>query len=205
MNARVKKRIYSAVVAIGFVALQTLSMAMPANAEMLEEMDKVQRVVANDSEQQVAERDGYGISWIVYPVDGGLEKMSSDYGYRYKACGACSTNHSGIDLVMPRGSTIRAVFYGTVVKVSRYNGSLGTTVEIQHPELGGIVTLYAHMIQGSPTVKVGDSVEPGQKIGEVGMTGVATANHLHFGIFVDGHTIDPETWLNSNNVKRFRG
>lgn len=162
-------------------------------------------MIANDTGQQVVKRDGYKLSWIVYPVDAGLEVMSSDYGYRKKACNACSTNHGGIDFLMARGSTVRSVFYGTVVKVSEYRGGFGTTVEILHPELGGIVTLYAHMIRNSTTVVAGDSVEPGQKIGEVGRTGVATANHLHFGIFVDGQTIDPETWLVSNNAQRFSG
>jgi murein DD-endopeptidase MepM/ murein hydrolase activator NlpD len=180
-------------------------MALPASAETLNEITKVQSMTAKDVRQEPIVYETFEPAWIVYPVDAGLEVVSSDFGYRAKACSACSTWHQGIDFIQKKGSPIRSVFFGTVIKVSRYNGSLGTTVEIQHGDLGGIVTVYGHMIQGSPTVKVGDSVIPGQKIGEVGMTGVTTAYHLHFGIYVDGHSIDPETWLNSNNAKRFRG
>ena len=205
MNVHAKRRIHSAVLAIVFVGLQTLSMAMPANAEVLDEMSKVQTMTTKDVTQKVAERDNYSLAWIVFPVDAGLEVMSSDFGYRKKACGACSTNHAGIDFLMARGSTVRSVFYGTVVSVSQYSGSFGTTVEITHPDLGGIVTLYAHMVRGSTTVNVGDSVVPGQKIGEVGRTGVATANHLHFGVYVDGRPIDPEVWLISYGATRFYG
>jgi len=205
VNARVKKRIYSAVVAISFVTLQTLSMALPANAEVLEEMKQLQTIAVSDAEQDPIVKENFFSSWIVYPVDAGLEVVSSGFGYREQACAACSTNHQGIDFIKPRGATIRAVFYGTVIKVDQYQGSFGTAVTIIHPELGGIQTVYAHMIQGSPTVRVGDSVVPGQKIGKVGNTGVTTAYHLHFGVYVDGYAIDPAIWLKSNKAKRFRG
>ena len=205
MNARVKKRIYSAVVAIGFVALQTLSMAMPANAETLSERDKVQTMTTSDVKQAPIKFDDFVPAWIVFPVDAGFEVMSSDFGYRAKACAACSTNHQGIDFLMSRGSTIRSIFYGTVIEVSNSGGGWGSIVLISHPDLDGIQTIYAHMLRGSQTVKVGDSVVPGQKIGKVGRTGVATANHLHFGIYLDGYAIDPEKWLQSRSVKRFDG
>jgi murein DD-endopeptidase MepM/ murein hydrolase activator NlpD len=162
-------------------------------------------MTTKDVKQEPIAIDDFASAWIVFPVDAGLEVVSSDFGYREQACSACSTNHQGIDFIKARGSTIRAVFYGTVIKVDQYQGSFGTAVTIQHNDLGGIQTVYAHMIQGSPTVKVGDSVVPGQKIGRVGNTGVTTAYHLHFGVYVDGYAIDPETWLKSNKAKRFRG
>ena len=180
-------------------------MALPANAETLDEMDEVQSVTASDVRQEPVEIQNYEPAWIVFPVDAGLEVISSGFGWRAKACYACSTNHQGIDFIKPRGSTIRAIFYGTVTKVTNNGGSFGTFVEIKHGDLGGIETVYAHMIQGSPTVKVGDSVVPGQKIGRVGMTGVTTAYHLHFGVYVDGYAIDPAVWLKSHKAKRFNG
>jgi murein DD-endopeptidase MepM/ murein hydrolase activator NlpD len=180
-------------------------MALPANAEVLDKMDTNQAITAKEAKQEPIEFENYFNSWIIFPVDAGFETMSSGFGYREQACLACSTNHQGIDFVMPRGSTIRAVFYGQVLRVDQYQGSFGTAVTIIHPELGGIQTVYAHMIQGSPIVKVGDSVVPGQKIGRVGNTGVTTAYHLHFGIYVDGYAIDPEIWLKSNKAKKFRG
>lgn len=205
MNARVKKRIYSAVVGIGFVSLQLLSMAVPANAETLNEITKVQSMTANDVSQTPVVQETFEPQWIVFPVDAGFEVVSSDFGWRAKACNLCSTNHQGIDFIQKKGSTIRAVFFGTVVDVGDDGGGLGSFVLIRHPDLGGIETVYAHMITGSQKVRVGDSVIPGQKIGKVGMTGVTTAYHLHFGIYVDGRAIDPEIWLKAHHVKRFNG
>lgn len=162
-------------------------------------------MTANNAKQEPIEFQSYEPEWVMFPVDGGFEKMSSDFGYRVRPCTACSSDHQGIDFLMPRGSTIRSVFYGQVVEVSQYRGGLGTTVVIRHPELNGIETVYAHMIYGSPNVKVGDSVRPGQRIGKVGMTGATTAYHLHFEVRVDGYAIDPERWLKSNKAKKFRG
>jgi murein DD-endopeptidase MepM/ murein hydrolase activator NlpD len=190
---------------MSFITLQTLLMATPANAEMLEEMDQVQRVTAKDVRQEPIVKEEFAPTWIVYPVDAGFETMSSDFGYRAKACNACSTNHQGIDFLQPKGSTVRAVFNGTVIEVADNGGGLGSIVLISHPDLGGIQTVYAHLIRGSQTVKVGDSVIPGQKIGKVGLTGTTTAYHLHFGVYVDGYAIDPEKWLKANKVKRFDG
>lgn len=45
---------------------------------------------------------------------------------------------------------------------------------------GGVYAMYAHMIKGTLTVKVGDKVTRGQVIGKLGNTGNANASHLHF-------------------------
>lgn len=162
-------------------------------------------MTANDVAQEPIVLETFAPTWIVFPVDAGFDVVSSGFGYRAKACNACSTNHQGIDFIQPRGATIRAVFNGTVIEVEDGYGGLGSFVLIQHNDLGGIQTVYAHMIRGSQKVKVGDSVVPGQKIGKVGMTGTTTAYHLHFGVYVDGYAIDPAVWLKAYKVKRFDG
>lgn len=53
----------------------------------------------------------------------------------------------------------------------------GNFVKIKHAE--GFETLYAHMKAGSVKPNVGDYVEIGTKIGEVGSTGNSSGNHLH--------------------------
>ena len=61
-----------------------------------------------------------------------------------------------------------------------------------------VESLYAHMIAGSPTVAVGDTVTVGQTLGLVGSTGASTGAHLHLGISLGGAFVDPYAWLIAN-------
>lgn len=56
--------------------------------------------------------------------------------------------------------------------------------------------LYGHM--ASPIVKVGDGVLRGQVIGTSGGTGIITAPHLHFEVWVNGQHTNPEDFLNED-------
>jgi len=62
-------------------------------------------------------------------------------------------------------------------------GVAGNLVVLRHE--GGEYSLYAHLAQGSVTVKVGEKVKRGQRVGKLGQTGNSTEPHLHFGI-MDG-------------------
>lgn len=75
---------------------------------------------------------------------------------------------------------------GTVVKSGMYS-TYGNYVVVDHG--GGVMSGYAQMSRRS--VSVGDKVSQGQKLGEVGSTGNATGNHLHFQIFINGSATDP--------------
>lgn len=203
MDVHAKQRFQFAVVAIGTIALQTVLMGAPANARTLVKSEEVQQVTAKNVMIEMPERDEFRLSRLVFPLDDmWYDGISSYYGYRKKPCSACSSNHAGIDFPQAYGSVIRSVFYGVVVEAS-YQAQNGYTVSIRHDDLGGMVTEYAHMKKGSFKVKVGDRVRPGQPIGQVGATGVATANHLHFGVWIDGHSINPLTWLKSYDVVPF--
>lgn len=65
----------------------------------------------------------------------------------------------------------------------------GNGVRIDHGE--GLVTQYCHLRQGSVTVKKGQQVSVGEKLGEIGYSGAAAFPHLHLGVTVDGHVVDP--------------
>lgn len=131
---------------------------------------------------------------LQWPVAAGT-KIASGYGPRN--CSGCSSFHEGVDLSGPSGSAIWAIAAGTVVETSNPGYSaLGVYAKIQHIIDGEVITTtYAHMLDGSRTVAVGDQVTPGQVIGGVGCTGRCTGTHLHFEVRYDGVPVDPVAWF----------
>ncbi|PZS09489.1 MAG: peptidase M23 [Acidimicrobiales bacterium] len=119
-------------------------------------------------------------------------------------------DHQGIDLVAPRGSTIRAAGPGTVI-VSGCNASTGNCdvdggldvagcgwyVEIDHGS--GTVTRSCHMV-AQPVVSVGQRVAAGDPLGEVGSSGNSTGPHLHFETRINGEPVDPTAFLGARGV-----
>ena len=67
----------------------------------------------------------------------------------------------------------------------------GNGVIVQHS--GGWESQYCHMRKGSISVKLGDRVKRGDKLGLVGMSGKTQFPHVHIAFRVDGKTIDPFT------------
>ncbi len=106
--------------------------------------------------------------YYVRPVSGAI-KSQGLHGY------------NGIDFAAPVGSIIRASADGVVISsISNggWNGGYGNYVVISHDN--GSQTLYAHTQKNF--VKVGDTVEQGEMIAKVGMTGKTTGPHVHFEI-----------------------
>ncbi len=98
--------------------------------------------------------------------------------------------HRGVDYAAPRGTPIRAAGDGKVIFRGAKNG-YGKTVILQHG--GNITTLYAHMSNFAAKARLGSRVRQGQTIGYVGMTGLATANHLHYEYRLNGVHRNPRT------------
>jgi murein DD-endopeptidase MepM/ murein hydrolase activator NlpD len=67
----------------------------------------------------------------------------------------------------------------------------GNAVVLVHEE--GYKTMYCHMKRGSIAVKKGDKVEKGQKLGQVGLSGLTEFPHVHLGVLKEGKKIDPFT------------
>ena len=89
---------------------------------------------------------------------------------RYKA-------HNGVDYGAPRGTPIRAVGDGRIIRIGRYGGS-GKMIVLDH--VAGYQTKYLHMSRFKKGMRRGSKVLQGQIIGYVGATGYATGPHLHF-------------------------
>jgi hypothetical protein len=103
-----------------------------------------------------------------------------------------SKYHSGVDLMAPYGSPIRAAAGGTVLFAGWYY-AYGKIVDIQHAD--GIITRYAHMSEFAPQIVPGTPVSLGQVIGKVGTTGRAHGAHVHFEVRIGGHAVDPKPYL----------
>ena len=110
--------------------------------------------------------------------------ITCPFGYRtYPSVGM----HTGLDIGIRYGSTIAAAEAGTVIKVVNGTTGYGKYLMINHG--GGVVTLYAH--SSKIVVQVGDYVERGQKIAEIGSTGFSTGPHLHFEVRINGTAVNP--------------
>jgi murein DD-endopeptidase MepM/ murein hydrolase activator NlpD len=99
--------------------------------------------------------------------------------------------HEGVDFAVPAGTAVLAPARARVVFAGRMaDGAM--VVVLAHDN--GLASLYAHLEDGplAPTVKAGDIVEAGTRIGSVGLTGLTTGFHLHWAVYgPDGQPIDP--------------
>lgn len=86
--------------------------------------------------------------------------------------------HAGIDLGTVEGAEIRTLAGGEVIKVGTAQG-YGNVVAVRTPD--GRVEHYAHLSRFR--VGVGEVIQPGSVIGEVGSTGWSTGPHLDFSVW----------------------
>jgi murein DD-endopeptidase MepM/ murein hydrolase activator NlpD len=100
--------------------------------------------------------------------------------------------HTGIDLAAPIGTEVRSATAGTAHVGLDSNGA-GNYVMVDADAHTRI--FYCHL--SAFRVHSGESVTPGELIGLVGMTGLATGPHVHFEVQVDGTSVDPAKWLAS--------
>ncbi|CEG56319.1 M23 family metallopeptidase [Legionella fallonii] len=103
--------------------------------------------------------------------------------------------HSGLDIAAKQGDPIYAVSQGKVVETGDYFFT-GNTVIIDHGM--GVFSLYAHL--SKIDVKPGDSIQQGQEIGLVGMTGRVTGPHLHWTMIVNQTLVEPLLFVPVRNI-----
>ncbi len=96
--------------------------------------------------------------------------------------------HNGVDFAAPTGTPVRTVGDGVVIEAG-FRGGAGNMVRIRHNDR--FTTEYFHLSRISPGITKGARVTRGQLIGAVGMTGLASGPHLHFGLFDRGRYVDP--------------
>lgn len=142
--------------------------------------------------------------WVQNYVDGDSSARIRDYH-----CGSQSYDgHDGTDfrvrdtsvnadVLASADGTVKAVRDGVsdhLVKTEADSAAVakrecGNGVLVVHP--GGWETQYCHLKQGSVTVKAGQSVKAGDRLGSVGSSGMAAFPHVHLTIRKDGKALDP--------------
>lgn len=116
--------------------------------------------------------------------------VSSPFGMRVHPISGEQKFHAGLDVAAPEGTEIYAPAAGRVVFAGR-RGGYGLTVELEHAD--GTRTRYAHASRIH--VRVGDRIEAGEAIADVGTTGHSTGPHLHLEVRKDGQLKDPQRYL----------
>jgi murein DD-endopeptidase MepM/ murein hydrolase activator NlpD len=96
--------------------------------------------------------------------------------------------HLGIDYAAPRGTPIKTVADGRVLRASR-DRAAGNYVKVRHTN--GYVTVYNHMCRFARGIRQGTRVTQGETIGYVGSTGLSTGPHLDFRVKKNGSYINP--------------
>ncbi|MFE1027497.1 transglycosylase family protein [Streptomyces sp. NPDC058818] len=107
--------------------------------------------------------------------------------------------HTGVDFPVPTGTSVKSVAEGRVVSAG-WGGSYGYEVVVRHSD--GRYSQYAHL--SAISVKDGQSVGAGQRIGRSGSTGNSTGPHLHFEVRTGpgfGSDVDPVAYLRAGGVR----
>jgi murein DD-endopeptidase MepM/ murein hydrolase activator NlpD len=99
--------------------------------------------------------------------------------------GRCAHYHDGLDIGGPTGVPVVAAAAGKVIyagwrKRGTDGAAGGIVVWISHD--GTLYTTYNHL--SAVTVKIGQNVTAGQRVGSIGATGAAVGTHLHFEVWI---------------------
>ena len=116
--------------------------------------------------------------------------ITSGWGRRWHPILRTMRMHYGTDFDADRGAPVWAAHQG-VVETATYMKDFGRVVVLNHGD--GFSTLYAHL--NKIRVKYGETVRQGQRIGDVGSSGLSTGPHLHFEMRIDHVLRNPKKYL----------
>ncbi|CAM5321681.1 LysM peptidoglycan-binding domain-containing protein OS=Streptomyces alboniger OX=132473 GN=CP975_31735 PE=3 SV=1 [Streptomyces alboniger] len=151
---------------------------------------KQSRTKDNHDTEEKATRSGSMVSPVGAGTGTPYHKAGSSWSKGY---------HTGVDFPVPTGTSVKSVGAGQVVSAG-WEGSFGYQVVIRHSD--GRYSQYAHL--SAISVKTGQTVGGGQRIGRSGSTGNSTGPHLHFEVRTGpgfGTDIDPVAYLRSGGVR----
>ncbi len=120
--------------------------------------------------------------------------ISSYYGMRTHPLSGRREMHKGIDFAGKLGGPVIAVAKGVVTYAGKRYG-YGQVVDIAHGN--GYTTRYAH--NSRLLVSVGDTVDKGFQIAEIGSSGRSTGPHVHFEVLKNGRSTNPVRFIRAAN------
>lgn len=123
----------------------------------------------------------------VWPARGWV---TSTFGSRISPFTGYPQLHRGMDIANRVGTPVTAPADGIVVKTG-FDTGLGKMVVISHGY--GIKTTYGHMAEVS--VKAGQRVKRGARLGAIGNTGRSTGPHLHYEVSFNGVSVNPSKYI----------
>ncbi|TGK21903.1 M23 family metallopeptidase [Leptospira fluminis] len=143
----------------------------------------VRSLLLEDKGREIFSSDSRELIW---PLSFKHSRVTSRLGRRWNAL------HAGVDIACPNGSVVIAAADGIVLD-SKRDGGYGLRVLVQHPQINGIQTLYAH--NSMLFVKQGDKIKKGQVLALSGNTGHTTGPHVHFEVRYQNVVLNPEHYL----------
>ena len=129
-------------------------------------------------------------TYFISPLRGYSARLTSGFGWRADPFHGAQRFHDAIDMAIAHGTVVRAASAGRIAVVGN-NPVYGRFIIMEHAD--NYQTLYAHLSVVS--VRQGDRVEQGIKIGEVGSTGLSTGPHLHFAVYRNGRAVNPLDYM----------
>ncbi|MFL5294740.1 MAG: M23 family metallopeptidase [Phenylobacterium sp.] len=149
--------------------------------------NRIQHAAADMGEAHALEDTARSLP-LAAPTPGA--ERSSNFGVRMDPFTSRPAFHSGEDFPGSRMEAVHATAPG-VVSFTGVRSGYGNTVEIDHGR--GFKTRYAHL--AAISVRVGERVAIGSRVGGMGSTGRSTGTHLHYEVWVNGRAQNPERFL----------
>lgn len=124
---------------------------------------------------------------FVQPARG---RLSGRFGGSRVLNGKPRAPHAGLDVAVMTGTAVLAPADGVILDIGDYY-FCGKTMFIDHGN--GLLSLFCHLSEWD--AKVGDSVRKGQAVARSGATGRASGPHLHWSVYLNGTSVEPELFL----------
>jgi len=133
-------------------------------------------------------KDGFKMPPMTMPLkDYTIERTGASVGMKMSPFYKVPSSHQGIDLLASTGSDVISPAPGTVMNIIHSRKGRGNVVEINHGN--GYRTSYSHLSEIS--VRVGQTLKTGDRIGSVGISGNSFVPHLHYEVIRDSLIFDP--------------